>query len=339
MTKLDIAFFVLLTIISGIRYGVGTDFFNYNEYYELISSGYNINVEPGFVLISSVLSKLGFNSQAMFFALSALTMVFFYHGIKYYINSDYAYKPVLYIIFIIFPYFSSFNVVRQVLAASIILYASKYIIEKKLTKFSIWVLFAMLFHFSSIIFLGLYFIAKRDFKRTTLLSVLLISFVAVKLDFIMIILKFIINHLSFLDFGGYIQNYINSSYNTRELSFGAVFFIHVTILVMFILLKDKLIKNERSLLSFNFFYLYILFYILSMGAPVLTRFNYYFSIYMAISISKFGLMFDGRSRKIVEYVVTVLYLLLFMYIVVSGYLNPGTSDNIPYNFNLDFFNS
>lgn len=336
---LDVVFFVFITAVSGFRYGVGTDYFNYVRYFNQIESGYNAPAEPGFNYLAMLIAKLTLNSQALFLVFSVLTMFFFYRGLKYYLNNDFIFKPVLYIVFVIFTYIPSLNGIRQALAAAIIFYASKYIIEKKFFKYSLYVLFASLFHLSSLIFLALYFIVKRDYNKILLLFVLFLSLFLAKSGFINQILEIILLNFSYLDFGGYINNMLYSSYNDREVDFGIVFFINFTVLVVLTLLKDKLITNELAQLSFNFFFLYILSYVLSMDASMLTRLTYYFSIYMAVSISRFGILFDSNSRKVVEYVLFGLYSLLFLYVILNGYFNPGQTDFIPYDSNFNIFNN
>src|SRR5699024_3593617 len=138
-----------------------------------------------------IILKLNLNSQALFIALSGLTMLFLYKGIKYHTKDNYTFKPVLYIILLLFAFLPSLNVVRQVLAASIILYASKYIINIDIINFYIWVLFAMLFHYASIIFLVFYFLASKNFKRTTLLFSLFLSYLLANFGLISTILDFI----------------------------------------------------------------------------------------------------------------------------------------------------
>jgi transmembrane protein EpsG len=335
--KVDVIFFVLLTLASGLRFGVGTDFFNYNRYYNLIESGYKVAAEPGFIYLSLIISKFNFNSQALFLTLSTLTMFFLFKGIKYYTNNEYTFKPVLYIIFLIFTYFTSFNGVRQALAAAILFYASKYIVEKSLWKFSVWIVFSMLFHSSSVIFFGLYFIATRDFNRIILLLGIFFSFMLSNLGIIAGFIEYIFLNYSFLDIGGYLENYLYSSYNSREVSYGIVFYINVGVLILFIIMKDHFNKSQKAQLAFNFFYLYNLIYILSMDAPMLTRLTYFFSIYMAISIPRFGLMFNKKTKRLVEYILVALYSLLFLYVIINGYLNPGQTDYIPYDYNIDFF--
>ncbi len=338
LTEHDLVFFTLLTIVSGFRYDVGTDYFSYVRYFERIESGLSSPAEPGFNIISSIVSTLNMNSQVVFLVFSILTMFFIYKGVKYYADDKYFYKPVFYIIFIIFTFIPSLNGMRQALAAAIVLYASRFIIEKKFFRYIVWIFIAIGFHFSSIIFIAFYFVINRKYKTVILLSILFITFVIARLGLINTILEYILANYKFLDVGGYIDNYLKSSYNQREIQFGIVFYINFLVLVLFIFLQDRIRKDSKDTLVFNMFFLYVFSGVLSMGAPMLSRLTYYFSIYMAIYIPKFTTIFNKKSQKTIEYILVILYSALFLFIIIRGYLNPGSTDYIPYNYNFDIFN-
>ena len=337
ITKVDLAFFVFLSALSGFRYGVGTDFFEYKRYFNLLEQGQTVPTDTGFIYLGRLVSAFNLNSQALFLVFSVVTIGFIYFGLKYYIKDNYLLKPVLYIIIIIFTFIPSMNGVRQSLAAAIMFYASRYIIEKKLVPFICLILLATLFHPSSLIFIIIYFVANKNFSRITLFGGILISFILVNFGVITNIFELVLTNFYFLDVGGYINNYLYSSYNNREVSYGIVFYINVILLLIFITFKNKFISSEKNLLAFNLFYLYILIYILSMDAPMLTRMTYFFSFYMAIVISRFPVIFDLKSRKVIKYIMLSLYSLLFIYIIVNGYLNPEQTDFIPYQSNFDLF--
>lgn len=335
IVKIDKAFFFLLAISSGFRYGVGTDYFSYVKYFDKSIAGQKV-AEPGFTLLSILLDKLHLNSQSIFLVFAIFTMIFFYKGINFYTKSEFTYKPVLYLIFLIFTFFPSLNGMRQALAAAIIFYASKYLVEKKHIRFSLWVIVAMLFHFSSVIFLLLSFIVKKNYNRFTLLSILLACFVFSNLGLINRILEFIIENFRILDVGGYISKYLYSSYNMRHINFGIVFYVNIFIMLLFIFIKDKIISSSKDVISFNMFYLYILSGILSMGAPMMSRLTYFFSIYMALFVPKIIKLFDHNSKKVIRIILFLLYSILFFYLIINGYIN-GQVDYIPYNYNLHIF--
>lgn len=336
MKFFDKIFFITLTAISGFRYDVGTDFFGYVDYFNSIRNGEVTPAEIGFVIISKTLTSFQLGSQSMFMVYSALTMLFIYKGLKFFMKENYALKPVLYILMVIFTYFPSLNGVRQALAAAILFYASQYIIEKDFKRFTLWVCISVTFHLSSIFYIIVYFIGPINYKKFTMLFVILLSFVFAQLGIVSKNLEFLYLNLSFLDVGGYLENYLYHSYNNREIQFGIVFYINLMVLLLFIFIKDRIIINKKSLFTFNLFYFFVLINIWSMDAAMLSRLTYFFSIYMAITISRFGIIFDKNSRRIVEYVLIFLYSLLFLYLILNGFLNPGKADYIPYNFNTNF---
>lgn len=337
LTRLDFIFFIFLSTLSGFRYGVGTDFFEYDRYFSLIEQGQVAPTDVGYNYLGSLVSAAGLNSQALFFVFSVLTIGFIYFGLKYYMQDNYMVKHVLYIILIIFTFIPSMNGIRQALAAAIMFYGTKYIIEKKPLKYFSLMILATLFHPSSLFFIIIYFIANKNFSRITLFAGIFISIILVNLGMITNIFEFVLTYAGFLDIGGYIENYLYSSYNSREVSYGIVFYINVIVLLLVMIVKDRIIDKEKNLVAFNLFYLYILIYILSMDAPMLTRMTYFFSIYMALVISRFPIIFEVKSRKVVKYTMICLYSLLFIYIILNGYLNPGQTDFIPYKSNFNLF--
>lgn len=332
---LDVFFFSLLAGVSGFRYGVGTDFYGYIEYFEKIKSGQTLELEKGFIYLNLMIAKLNLGNQVVFLIISILTMLFFYLGLKYFTKNILISKPLFYLIFLIFTYFSSLNGIRQVLATSILFFATKYIIERKLLKFSIWVLVAMQFHFSSIIFFPVYFFAVIDFKKFHLYLILFGSYLISETNILNKILEFIVSNLTFIDIGGYITNYLFSSYNSREVSYGLVFYTNIIVILIFIFFKNRLVKSDQNLLLFNFFYIYIIIGILSLETPFLTRLTYLFSIYMALAIPNFIKLFDKKSSKIIEYFLITMYSLLYLYIIINGFLNPESVNYIPYEYNFN----
>ncbi|WP_313247734.1 EpsG family protein [Sporosarcina ureae] len=328
---------MILSFVSGFRYDVGTDFLGYISYFNMIENGIDIPVEKGFVFLNVLISKMGLNSQALFLVMSILTMFFFINGMKYYSTIIHFYKPLVYVAFLIFIYFSSFNGIRQSLAAAILFYASRYIIEKRLILFGMWTLIAMQFHFSSILFLLLFFVVGKSYSKKIMLIVLLASFMLVKLNMVSEILIYINNNLSYLDVGGYLSNYLYDGYNLRDVSYGIVFYINILIISMFIIMKNNIIDNRTELIVFNLFYIYNLIGILSMDVPALTRLMLYFPIYMVICIPLIIKIVDDKIRPLFKYIMTTLYILLYLFIIINGYINSGQSDFIPYKFNIDIF--
>ncbi|MFZ4451743.1 EpsG family protein [Salibacterium aidingense] len=337
LTLFDKGVFLVFAVVSGFRLNVGTDFNEYVRYFKIVDAGHSSPGEIGFDLIAYIISILGLNSQGMFLVLSSLTLMFLYLGSKYYFTKLTIYKPIFYILFLIFVYFDSFNAVRQVLAAAIIFNGSKYIIEKSFIKYCSWVFIASLFHFTSIVLIPLYFIVNRNFKKVTLIFILIMTLFLSLGNIFTYLMNLAVNRYAFLDLGGYISNYLDSSYNNNEVDYGIVFFINLFILLFIIINKNKFMKSNESIIVFNFYYLYILFFIIALDFFAFSRFQYFFSVYMVVGISSILVMFDQGSRKILKVILLVLYIALYLYVVISGYLDPVGNDNFPYQYNFNIF--
>lgn len=337
LTNFDKFIFILLALVSGFRYEVGTDFHGYLRYFDLVANGYSSPAEIGFDLLAYIVSALGFNGQMLFLVISSFTMLFFYKGAQYYFLKGIVYKPLFYIIFLIFAYFHSFNAVRQILAAAIIFYASKYIIEKNYAMFTFWVLLAMSFHLSSVFFLILYFIVNKNYSRKTLYTTLLLALLLAMNNVISNIMFQITYNFTFIDIGGYVSNYLTSSYNEQNIDLGIVFAINTLLLLVLIFFKSKYIKFKWQNVILNFYCLYITTILLATDAFVVARFQYYLSSYMAVAISSVIIMFDDDSKKIVKLISTFLYIFLYLYIIYTGYVNPENTDLIPYQYNFNIF--
>src|SRR5699024_10582180 len=166
---------ILPVAFSGLRYGIGTDFFNYTDiYYRLISSGNFINhfvntrFEPGWILLNQIV-KLIFNDvQYLFIITSLLIWIFNFKAI--YDNRNKMSIAIAMFILLSTLYNPSFNTIRQSLAASVLMLAIKPILEKRPIKFYLIILFAISFHYTAIVFLPAYWITNSRIKNVTFLK-------------------------------------------------------------------------------------------------------------------------------------------------------------------------
>lgn len=151
-----------VVFVSTIRYGVGTDYFSYIESYNYVAQNFSISLvfnyyqEPLNVILY-YLSYILFHSElAMFFIYSFITMVFIVCGIKNFRNDISI--PFALFIFYMTQYHVSYNGIRQMVAVSIIFFSYKYVIDRKFTKYLLYVILAALFHKSAIFMILLYFL-------------------------------------------------------------------------------------------------------------------------------------------------------------------------------------
>lgn len=175
-------------IFAGIRYGIGTDYFvTYKPYFNYLAGIEQLelnrrdNLEIGYYLLNELVIKLHGNFQMVLFLSSVITFIVFRKAILVY--KDRLHVGLATFVLMLLYYQTSLNIVRQMIAAPIILYAFHFIEEKNPKKFTFWVLVATLFHTTAIVALPFYifinyFIQKKSglFISTVYLILILAVF-------------------------------------------------------------------------------------------------------------------------------------------------------------------
>jgi len=173
--KRNLKFFIILSLIipatlAAVRYGVGTDYFNYiniiNSFKDVTTSQFlanNINIiEPGFYALIKTAQVTSHTYIALFGISSFFTLCFFYLGLK---KLNIRHQSLVYFLFLltIFPF--TLNAVRQGIALSISFFAISFLIKKQQMPFYIMLGIACLFHYSAIILLFTPLIFKLILKE------------------------------------------------------------------------------------------------------------------------------------------------------------------------------
>ena len=151
------AIIVLIMILTfGLRdVSVGTDTKNYSQMFNLINSEGNNGIliseviEPGWLLLNKLVYFLGGQWDTMIFISGILVLSPIFWTLWNYTENPFL-SLLLY--FLLGYYFSSFNILRQMIAVSIVFLAySKYFQDKKLFSYLILVIIASSFHLSALI--------------------------------------------------------------------------------------------------------------------------------------------------------------------------------------------
>lgn len=216
------AFFsaISLSYFSAFRDGLGQDYNNYILVIDVYGRSFN-SFEPGYTLLVK-LSQLEFLTPLFFFAITSFLINF----LVVYSYSRYKsfYASVFVYFFLVILYFNSFNLVRQFLAAALLLYGSQYSARKELKKFLIFYFLAVSFHLSAAFMLLLYWFPRLNINRSISIFVVAISFLVGSLlelsQFISPIFKYFNVYLHYL--------MVDTEYTSGVVS---VFFIFVFLLV------------------------------------------------------------------------------------------------------------
>lgn len=196
------------SFFSGVRYGIGTDYFNYVVIFK--ENKYNIEnrIEKGYNLINKVISWLGGDEHVVFFVVSLLTLFFVYLAL--YERREKLSVGMGMFIFMLGYYQASFNNVRQLLAISILLFSAKYVFSKKLVKFLICILIASTIHTSAWFFFPVYFLYSIVEKKNNLFlqtvlwgsSMIVVAFADIILLKIFSIIPFLYPYAAYLNNSG-----------------------------------------------------------------------------------------------------------------------------------------
>lgn len=186
---------VALLLLSGLRYGVGVDYFSYKELFSCSSDLYEMK-EKGFIWAVESFNKLGLSFELFSFVFSSFTILMVFRFILK--NSPYVLLSIL--IYYAFGnfYFASFNTVRQALAVAVFMNTFQYIRDGAFFKYLIVILLVSYFvHTSALILIPLYFFLRREWgnkmKLLILFSACSFTFVTTSLigmSFYAIYLKF-----------------------------------------------------------------------------------------------------------------------------------------------------
>lgn len=182
-SKLDIYYYVtilLMIVFSGLRSNVGVDYNSYVFMFEDIACDSSISFvdyrfEPLNILIIKIISLFGLGVKTFFFIYALITLV----GIGFFIKKTSLLKELSLFIFLTIGiyYLSTLNGIRQWAAVSLILVAIVKTIDKKNIEAILYVVSAILFHYSAVIILIIPFLRFRyPVYQLVLLVILLFYF-------------------------------------------------------------------------------------------------------------------------------------------------------------------
>lgn len=304
--------FLIIVIVAGVRYKVGIDFNNYVKLYEAVSwkgdivSTFNYLLsldEPGYMLMNYVIKEIFNNSQVVFFVSSCITTFFIFKSILK--EKDNINVGLALFIFMMMFYIQSFTLVRQLIAASIVLFSLNFIYERNFIKFILYVLLATSFHYSALAIIPFYFFYSQNHN------------ISIKKIGVMVILVIIwVNFNSLIEsiFTG--SRYISGFSNTGE-PFGVGQIIkRLPMLFLLLFFKKKLIQaNPKNKIYIELFIFEFIIAQFAYKLPIINRLVLNFSISQILLIPAFAKIAKHKSSIIVNYIIVLFGLLYFFYLI------------------------
>lgn len=160
--------FLLLVLLSGTRYYMGgTDVYAYENVFNNVSNisvvikyiltgvneGVNVNYEPGFLLLNSIIKSLGFNYFGFTLIIAFIFYFLMYKGLKPFVKE---WSIVIAIFMYKLMFYNTFISIRQGLTIAIFFYSIQYIVNKRPIQYFLLCFISFYIHRASLFLFPMY---------------------------------------------------------------------------------------------------------------------------------------------------------------------------------------
>lgn len=315
-----------LILISGFRYGSGTDYGTYSYMY---SNTPNIIIsetsEFGYEILNKILFNISPNPQIFFFTTSMIINILIVWGICKYSRK---FELSMYLYITTYIYYSTFNGIRQWIASAIIFIAFKHLLNRDFKKYIIYVLIAFLFHNSALVMIPMYFIANRRFlsKKTLGIIILFISMYVFYNGFLGMLFD-LLQNTKYAHYEQGMQDWQESASLIRVV----VYAIPLIIISIFYEKVEKY-EDENIDIIMNLCLMSVLFMLLANKHVFFARMNLFFDIYYVLLIPKLTQFKDKKLNKFMYYSIAICYFAYSYKLLLWG-----DSRILPYAINMNLF--
>lgn len=315
-------YLLFFAFISGTRWCVGADYMAYRKQFSGTSDIhiYYENKEYLWYYFVSIINKLGLHFTIGLGITSFFQLYFIVKTLKEY---KYILIALPFILFANFFFWEMMNGMRQILVASIMFYASKYIYEKKYIKYYSLLVCCYFIHHSVIILAPLFFIPKSFHiadKRTLCLIIFLICFAIGRVPQFQSIASSMSQLTALLGYDNYserVNDFLsNDVENIRSLG---PMFLSLFAMCLLNIFYAPMIRNEYARkikeidLWYNFSFIFCCTYFLFSGVDIVfIRPTYYFAFYLLVTVSLLLYHLYNKRQKY-----GALYIFVWLIIAVS----------------------
>lgn len=313
-------YIIILVYFSSFRFGLGQDYEGYlnridwENYLSVISW---IN-EPLISILSIVIEKTQFTPLLFFAFFSSITIPCLF---TYFSHKDNSYLLSTIALFTLLPtlYFNTFNLVRQFTAAGLFFFSIQYIEKKKFLPYLLCMLVAASIHLSALFLIPLFFIINKQYHTSTIVIVLVGLFIVFSVAYPFI------EKLSF--FSDRYSIYLDTE---EQMGMSRMILLYNIMGIAMLFIKKKF-TNSFDHISYNLFFLFILFSDLSFVNFYFFRLAVYFSPVFAYMFPKLIGEFFGKQYA---YAVSVIFsLFFFIPFLINNIDNPTVvpSEILPFS--------
>ncbi|MFI1772644.1 EpsG family protein [Thalassobellus citreus] len=312
--------FLLLVLIVGLRYDVGVDYMGYrNDYLGDIEYAAKLRwikierYEFGYRTLMRTLIHYNISAWVLFTIIAIFIWYFFIQSFKVF---PLLLKWGLFFAFTTGFFFASMNGMRQTIALVIFMYAIKFIEEKSLIKFTVYILFASSFHTSILLIYPFYFfVNKISFTNPRWLIVYTLSYIlGNKID----IRDLIVFGLElFPKYQHYTEWFLDDFSNPTSGGLGNFYTFTVGFLI--ILFSNDIIKKiPRMKIYYNLFFIGAFVFNFFWKYSILGRVTYLFFWFEIFCLAALAYYFGKSKNFWIIYVIIITQIIMFLYKIFKG---------------------
>ena len=316
--KINIFILGFIVFILSFNYQMGIDWTNYQRLYDIRIIPYNFkdvffnnpfHQEKGYILLNLIGKKIGINYEIFIGILLSFCIICILKIGEKRANNIYIF---IYIIIVKYMLIASLEpTIRQFLAVSIIALGFRYIEEKKMIKYLLYIILAMQFHSSAIIGIVIYFFNKVNItiKKVVFIAI----FFPLILKILPISIEIISNFIPAIEkFSSYFYNLRYGASISRSL-LGNIYSLGIMILYLYFIFFSDARKQKNYIKNMAIVYIIITYF--QNQLPILYRLKEYFVLGFAISMSYVGstTIFNYKLK----YNLRIIFIIL-VYLIMTG---------------------
>mgnify|MGYP003290633642 CR=1 FL=1 len=317
----------IFSVVMGLRYGVGVDFFTYGYAYDLFLKyglgGYTeySTFEPGFSLLMMVLAVMKMPAP-VFYGVVAFLQLFFLSLI---LKKQKFLIPYLFFAFISTGLILDYaNIMRQALAISIGLYSITFIVQKKPIIHYALLSFAVLMHYSTILLFVLYpiFSRKQNWfsNRSIQIALIGVSLLLMRFSLIQEVLARIDVLATMLGYGGYLNDERMEIDTKLGLGF-LLTLVHFLIIIWFSEDAKKFFRNKYFEIVYSIFIVGLFLNYCFINSMLLQRIVILF-YYSYVVVDAFMLFYFFKKHRLIFYSLSMIMILLMLSPIMGGVESP-----------------
>ena len=298
---------IMLIVVTGLRYMVGTDYLQYSHNYKYyLSQDLSLTNQMALGLVARVASWIYDDYATWFFLMSIISFV----PIAIVIKREGIAVGISTVFFVLLGcWHGAFNLVKQTAAVAFLFWGYPYLRDRKFWKWCITCCVASLFHMTAIMMLPVYFLVGNTISWKRVLVILGVGiFVALSYDKLFSVMEWMRDS----------DNISNQKYSQHQLNFLRVLVYCAPPLMASFCLKWYDRADKSFCVLYNISILNAVLNVATMGSAYLHRFVVYTLPFSALFIPYLSKPFKQKTRVLFWIAMVALYAVFWGYDLYKG---------------------